>query len=61
MKTNEVLEISKHVWRHVLILHQQVAEEDLLTILECHICSSGMHLETWHLGQLYKIQRNSKN
>ena len=49
MKTNEVLENIKARRSVRAYTTQQVAEEDLLTILEAGTYApSGMHLETWH-------------
>ncbi len=49
MKTNEVLENIKARRSVRAYTEQQVAEEDLLAILEAgRYAPSGMHLETWH-------------
>lgn len=58
MKTNEVLENIKARRSVRAYTTQQVAEEDLLTILEAATYApSGMHLETWHFTAIQNTEK----
>ena len=58
MKTNEVLENIKARRSVRAYTTQQVAEEDLLTILEAGTYApSGMHLETWHFTAIQNTEK----